>query len=140
MTRRNTSAFFTGWAAVGADGSLRRILVPRPVPCRRRLDPLAKSLTVPSTEFAPQAEGMEDNGRVYFAVMATLDTGEEYALSGSLAWRVSNKGPAPPARGQILHKQKAAFGKPRGIASSVDGPRWDPGKFISDLFPVTLPR
>jgi hypothetical protein len=69
------------------------------------LVPLASSITVPSADFAPQSEGMENNERVYFTVMASLDTGEESAFSGGLAWRVSNKGPGPPARGKIVKRK-----------------------------------
>jgi hypothetical protein len=73
--------------------------------------PISTGVTQTSTTFDPAPQGMIPGRTVYFrmktalntgevsdysAVMATLDTGEESALSGSLAWRVSNKGPAPP--------------------------------------------
>jgi hypothetical protein len=68
------------------------------------LIPLASSIPAAYAEFQTQAQGMTTNERIYFTLRATLDAGEQSALSGQLAWRVSNKGPAPPSRGKIVRK------------------------------------
>ncbi|MBE0569787.1 MAG: hypothetical protein IH576_04015, partial [Deltaproteobacteria bacterium] len=52
-------------------------------------------------DFQPQAKGMANNELIYFTLQAILDSGDPSALSGSLPWRVSSRGPAAPARGKI---------------------------------------
>jgi hypothetical protein len=70
------------------------------------LTPLAFSITETSIAFDPASLGMEKNQRVFFAARTVLTTGEESALSASLSWRASNKGPGAPGNGRMVRKNQ----------------------------------
>jgi hypothetical protein len=62
---------------------------------------VATSSTAMHVDFRPPVVGMEENEKIYFTLKAILDSGEQSALSGSLPWRVSSRGPAAPTNGKI---------------------------------------
>jgi len=70
------------------------------------LTPVASSITETSVAFDPAAVGMQNNQRVFFAARTVLTTGEESALSASLSWRMSNKGPGAPSNGRMVRRNK----------------------------------
>jgi hypothetical protein len=65
---------------------------------------LATLISGTAVDFDPIANGMTKNQVVYFTAQAILDTGEQSTLATSLAWRVENTGPNPPAKGKIIKK------------------------------------
>jgi hypothetical protein len=65
---------------------------------------LASSIPGTAVDFVPSENGMTKNQVVYFTARAILDTGEQSSLATSLAWRVENTGPNPPAKGRINKK------------------------------------
>jgi hypothetical protein len=68
------------------------------------LRPLASPITGTALDFDPSANMMKKNQVVYLTVRAILDTGDPSSLAANLAWRVSNTGPVPPAKGRIIKK------------------------------------
>jgi hypothetical protein len=68
------------------------------------LRPLTSLLPGTVLDFDPSANQMPKNQVAYLTVRAILDTGDESPLSASLAWRVENTGPVPPAKGKIIKK------------------------------------
>jgi hypothetical protein len=65
---------------------------------------LASLISGTALDFDPTANNMTKNQVVYLTVRAILDTGEQSSLAASLAWRVANTGPVPPAKGRIVKK------------------------------------
>ncbi|MBE0602495.1 MAG: hypothetical protein IH611_02560, partial [Deltaproteobacteria bacterium] len=65
---------------------------------------LTTSTTATQFDFQPLSLGMVQQERVYFALRATLGSGDQSALSSHLPWRVLNKGPVAPAKGKIGSK------------------------------------
>jgi hypothetical protein len=65
---------------------------------------VATSTSALHVDFRPPALGMGKNEKIYFTLKAVLDSGEQSALSGSLPWRVSSRGPAAPTDGRIETK------------------------------------
>jgi hypothetical protein len=68
------------------------------------LRPLASLISGTALDFDPSANQMMKNQVAYLTVRAILDTGDQSSLAASLAWRVENSGPVPPAKGRIIKK------------------------------------
>ena len=60
------------------------------------LHTIGSSLATTYTTFDPDVQGMPRGGTVYFTAKATLNTGEESALSPGYAWLVPIITPPPP--------------------------------------------
>ena len=75
-----TASYTAYWTTDSGLGSLRTI---------------GTSLATTSTTFDPDVQGMTRGGTVYFSARATLNTGEESALSPAYSWAVPLATPPP---------------------------------------------
>lgn len=70
------------------------------------LSTLASSIAGTSFAFDTASLALQKNQRVYFTARTVLTTGGESALSASLSWRASNKGPGAPGNGRMVGKNR----------------------------------
>jgi hypothetical protein len=94
------------------------------------LHTIASSILTTSATFDPDAQGMTRGGTVYFTAKATLNTGEESALSPAYAWVVPVIAPPPAVLTSIAISGPSTVNE-GGTATYTATGTWDNGTTVT---------